>query len=242
MEPVQEEENTPVVAKKKVIVAIPGNNFSSKFLINWTNTMITLWSSNKYDIAIAAGTGSFVPFVRMQTLGLDTKRGIAQKPFNGDHFDIWVSIDSDILFTAEQVLELIASTEQHPVVSGYYRQEDLESFATIKSYDTNYYINNGTYEYMKNENIENWKSETSMKFMPVCYTGLGFFACTKEVLDKMTYPFFSGEQKNIVCEDGKVIVEMVPEDMHFCNNIQKAGFEIFLNTQLRVGHTKPIVI
>lgn len=242
MEPVNEEENTPVIAKKRVIIAIPGNNFSSKFLINWTNTMINLWSSNKYDIAISAGTGSFVPFVRMQTLGLDSKKDISQKPFNGDKFDIWVTIDSDILFNAEQVLELIASTEQHPVVSGMYRLEDLESFAAIKSFDTSYYAKNGNYEYMKNETIENWKSETSMKFMPVCYTGLGFFACTKEVLDKMTYPFFYGEQKNIVTDDGKVIVEMTTEDMNFCRNIQNAGFEIFLNTDLRVGHTKPIVI
>ena len=39
MEPVKEEENTPIIAKKRVIIAIPGNNFSSKFLINWTNTI-----------------------------------------------------------------------------------------------------------------------------------------------------------------------------------------------------------
>ena len=153
-----------------------------------------------------------------------------------------MTIDSDILFTAEQVLDLIASTEQHPVVSGMYRLEDLQRFAAVQSYDTGYYVKNGSYEYLKNETIENWKKETGMKFMPVCYTGLGFFACTKEVLDKMSYPFFCGDQQNIVCDDGKVVAEIIQEDFHFCKNIQKAGFEIFLNTDLRVGHTKPIVV
>jgi hypothetical protein len=36
--------------KKKVIIGIPGDIFSSKFLIAWSNALATLWSSDKYDI------------------------------------------------------------------------------------------------------------------------------------------------------------------------------------------------
>ena len=61
----------------------------------------------KYDIIISPATGSFVPFVRMATLGLDVLRGQEQKPFDGQPFDVWITIDSDIVFTFEQIEKLI---------------------------------------------------------------------------------------------------------------------------------------
>ena len=78
--------------------------------------------------------------------------------------------------------------------------------------------------------------------MPVHYTGMGFFACRKEVLDKLTYPYFNGKLEEIIAEDGKVIRDLSSEDVCFCKNIQAAGYEIVLDTDLRVGHLKPIVI
>jgi len=238
MEKVPEEE----VKKKKVIIAVPGDNFSSKFLINWTNTIITLWSSQKYDVAIAAGTGSFVPYVRMQTLGLDTKRGKDQKPFNGDNYDIWLTIDSDIMFTSEQVLRLLDATEKHPVVSGIYRMTDLEHFATVKSYDNSFFVENGKYEYLTNEYIEKWKSDTESTFMPVAYSGMGFMACRKEVLEKLSYPYFQSNVREISGKNGDVLIDLPSEDMAFCQNITQAGYEIVLDTGLRVGHSKQMMI
>ena len=38
------------VVKKKVVIGLPGNNFSSKFLVSWTSSLNTLWEMNKYDI------------------------------------------------------------------------------------------------------------------------------------------------------------------------------------------------
>jgi hypothetical protein len=43
----------------------------------------------------------------MKTLGLDVLRGADQKPFGGQvDYDIWLTIDSDIVFTPEQLIEL----------------------------------------------------------------------------------------------------------------------------------------
>jgi len=235
-----EEENKQ--PKKKVIISLPGDNFSSKFLISWSNILITLWSSNKYDIAISTGTGSFVSFVRMQTLGLDVLRGKDQKPFNGEPYDVWVTIDSDIIFTSEQVIELIENTTVHPVVSGLYRMQDLQNFAVVKTWDNEYFAKNGTFEFLNQEKLDAWKKETELKYMPVSYTGLGFFACRKEVLDKMEYPYFNGELKEINGENGVIIRDISSEDVNFCNNITKAGFEVVINTELRVGHMKKLII
>lgn len=230
------------VLKKKVILAIPGDSFSSKFLIAWSNTIISLWASPKYEFAIAPGTGSFVQYVRMQTLGLDVTRGVTQKPFNGDDYDIWLTIDSDIIFSADQIFELLDSTDKHPVVAGLYRMIDLQHFAVVKNWDMNYFAKNGTFEFLTQEKVDNWKSETGLKFMPVNYSGLGFFACRREVLDKMEYPYFNGEIKEVVSDKGVVMRDSSSEDVCFCHNIAKAGYEIVVNVDLRVGHLKSLVI
>lgn len=228
--------------KKTVIIALPGDNFSSKFLVSWTNTLSVLMGSNKYNIVIAPATGSYVSFVRMRTLGLDVRRGVMQKPFNGENYDIWVTIDSDIIFSPESIINLIEATEKHPVVSGMYRMADLVNLAAVKNWDTDYFLKNGTFEFLTEEAITTWKKETNLRFMPVHYTGLGFFACRKEVLDKMTYPYFNGKLEEIEGEDGKIIRDLSSEDVYFCKNIQAAGYEIVLDTDLRVGHLKPLVI
>ncbi len=225
-----------------MIIALPGDNFSSKFLVSWSNALASLWVSDKYEVAVAPGSGSFVTFVRMQTLGLDVKRGITQKPFNGDNFDIWVTIDSDVIFNAEHLMELIDATEKHPVVAGLYRMSDLEHFAVVKTWDHSYFAKNGTFEFLTQDAVNTWKSETGLKYMPINYTGMGFFACRKEVLDKMTYPYFNGDLKEVIGDDGVIMRDISSEDVNFCQNISKAGYEIVVNVDLRVGHLKPLVI
>ena len=64
------------IVKKKVVIGLPGNNFSSKFLVSWTSSLNTLWEMNKYDIIVSPGVSSYVSFARMQTLGLSNLRGI----------------------------------------------------------------------------------------------------------------------------------------------------------------------
>lgn len=241
MEPIKEE-NEVLVVKKTVIIAIPGDNFSSRFLVAWTNTLSVLLASGKYNIVIAPATGSYVSFVRMKTLGLDVRRGITQKPFNGENYDVWMTIDSDVIFSPESIISLIESTEKHPVVAGMYRMADLVNFAIVKNWDTDYFQKNGTFEFLTEESIAAWKKETELRYMPVHYTGLGFFACRKEVLDKLTYPYFDGKLEEIQCNDGKLIRDLSSEDVYFCKNILAAGYEIVIDTDLRVGHLKSIVI
>lgn len=240
MEAIKEENE--IVTKKTIIIAIPGDSFSSKFLVAWTNTLSVLIGSGKYNIIIAPATGSYVSFVRMRTLGLDVRRGITQKPFNGEHYDVWITIDSDIIFTPDSLISLIESTEKHPVVSGMYRMADLVNLATVKTWDTDYFTKNGTFEFLTEEAVAAWKKETELRYMPVHYTGMGFFACRKEVLDKLTYPYFDGKLEEIVGDDGKVLRDLSSEDVYFCKNIIAAGYEIVLDTDLRVGHLKPLVI
>jgi hypothetical protein len=232
----------PPVNIKKIVFALPGDNFSSKFLISWTATLGKLWETRKYDIMLSPATGSFVPFVRMATLGLDVLRGQEQKPFDGQPFDVWITIDSDIVFTFEQVEKLIESTDEHPVVAGMYRMSDLVNYAFVKDWDETYFKANGTFQFIKPEEVETWKKETEFKYYPVVYSGMGFMAVRKEVFDKIKYPYFDSEIATITTEDGKVIRDICSEDVSFCKKITQAGYQIMVNTDIRVGHIKPLII
>jgi hypothetical protein len=232
----------PPEVKKKIIFGLPGDNFSSKFLLSWTATINTLWESKKYDIIVSTGVSSYVTFARMQTLGLDVMRGIGQKPFDNIDFDVWITIDSDVIFTPQQVIELIESTEIHPVVAGMYRMSNLTSFAIVKDWDTEHFSKNGTFKFITPEEVTQWKTETSLKYMPVNYTGMGFFAMTRDVLRKMSYPYFNADMQEIITDEGKILRDLCSEDVAFCKNIQKLGIPIVINTDLRVGHNKLIVI
>ena len=58
----------------------------------------------------------------------------------------------------------------------------------------------------------------------------------------MTYPYFNSEIQEIITDDGKILRDICSEDVSFCKNILKLGIPIVINTDIRVGHNKLIVI
>jgi len=220
----------------KVIIALPGRTFSGGFMVNLLETVQFLKSKN-YTVMITNEYSSYVTYSRMKTLGLDVLKGADQKPFGGKiEYDVWVTIDSDIRFTPEQIIELIEDTKKYPVVSGLYRMEDLKHYACVKKWDVEHYITNGSFEFMKSD------EEIKDKYISVAYNGMGFFACRKGVIEKLKYPYFSYPLIEIEGKDGVMITETCSEDVSFCKNLTDAGIEITVNTTLRVGHEKTLVI
>ena len=215
-----------------VIISLPGNIFSGEFLKCWSTTLLEL--VKRYRIVVVNEHSSFVPFTRMKTLGLDTLRGVDQKPFNGEHFDVWMTIDSDQIFTHAQVIELIEDClHKHPCVSGLYRMSDQVHFACVKEWNTDVFKKNGNFKFLRDEDVVG-----APKYMKVAYNGMGFFACRKEVLYKMKYPYFYYPLQRF----DKNLVEMVSEDVAFCKNIKDAGYDVVVKPSLVVGHIKPFTI
>lgn len=222
---------------KKVVVALPGREYSGSFLKNWSNTLIELMKRG-YQVILINDYSSFVPFSRMKTLGLDVLQGASQVPYNGKlEYDVWVTIDSDIFFLPEQVIELIEDTEKYPVVSGLYRMIDMVHYAAVKTWDLEYFKKHGTFEFLKVKDLD-----TSQKYIKVAYNGMGFFACRKGVIENLRYPYFSYPLVEIEAEDGKLLRDMCSEDVAFCKNLKDAGYHVVVNTSLRVGHEKMLVI
>ena len=71
---------------------------------------------------------------------------------------------------------------------------------------------------------------------------MGFMALTKNAIDSLNYPYFYTELQEFKGTDGKLIREMCSEDVSFCRNLTKAGFDINVITNLRVGHEKALII
>jgi hypothetical protein len=231
------------VEKKRVILALPGDNFSSAFLMSLLATMNALLDSNKYQLIISPGISSYVTFARMQTLGLNVLRGSEQKVFDGEAFDYWITIDSDQVFAPVQIIDLLDSLETHPVVAGCYRMSNLTHYPVVEEWDTDFFKKNGSFEFMGVEKLETWKKENEGEnFLKVSYSGMGFFGMRKEVLDAMKYPYFDSEKTTIEGDKGVVLNDIMSEDVAFCKNIKKAGYDIMLKATLRVGHEKRVVL
>ena len=142
---------------KNLIIALPGREFSGSFITNWSKTLITLIQSG-YKVRLVNEYSSFVPFSRMKTLGLDVLRGADQKPFNGkSDYDVWLTIDSDIFFTPENIIELVEDTDKYPVVSGLYRMTDLKHYAAVKEWDMDQFKKSGTFDFLKVEDTDTFE-------------------------------------------------------------------------------------
>tara|TARA_Y100000389_G_scaffold191479_1_gene217721 strand:- start:3381 stop:4118 length:738 start_codon:yes stop_codon:yes gene_type:complete len=227
--------------KKKYIIALAfqGEQFSSKFLLCWTNTLSFLWQSGDYEFLIACGDNSSIFHSRLRTLGLNNE---IHTPFNNNKFDYWISIDNNMLFSPQHIIDLINSLEEHHVVSGLYKADDAINYNAIKNIDNNDFIKNGSFKYLVQDELDMWKKDMESKYIPVDYVGLSFFGARSEVLQKLEYPFFNGDNIILKKEDGTNYNIVPSEDYNFCKNIKDAGYQIMLNTDLRLGNAVKLVV
>tara|TARA_B110000305_G_scaffold229877_1_gene281343 strand:- start:70 stop:750 length:681 start_codon:yes stop_codon:yes gene_type:complete len=222
--------------KKNVIIAFPGKEFSGTFLMQWSESLLKL-SQLGYKIALTNDYSAYIPFTRMMTLGLDTMRGNEQKPFDGKvEYDVWVTIDSDVIFTPKHLIELIEDTDKYPVISGMYKMANSKYIAAVREWNLAHFIKNGVYEFIDPETFDK-----DIKHHEVAYVGMGFMACTREVLEKIEYPYFNYPTEELEV-DGKTISQIFSEDVSFSKRVTDAGYKIVINTDLRVGHEKKLIM
>ncbi len=215
-----------------VVISLPGKDFSHRFMKCWTDALLMLIASKKHTIMVTYGVSSFVSFARMQCLHLDVRRGTLQKPLPDIPYDVWVTLDSDMVFTPDQLMSLIDSTVDHPVVSGLYTDASGSSYMCVKEFK------NYASRFLDKPTLASWSSS---KYKTVDYVGLGFFAMRREVLEAMHYPYFNRDMVSKTT-DSVEMCDQNGEDVDFCLNIKDAGFRVRIDTSLVVGHEKMTVI
>jgi len=152
-------------------------------------------------------------FLTLQSCSLAYNRnGIWQRmKGNGD----LLFIDSDMVFTPEDVAKIEKHLETYDIIGGLYQLTNGE-LAILDRVP-------GDYEFIKPKD----------GIFEVGACGTGFMGISQRVIDKLgDEPFNSVIEGNITHGD----------DVSFCHRAREAGFKVFVDSDIRVGHIKTHIL
>ena len=220
---------------KKIVFCLPGRGCSYIFLKNFVQMCFDM-VQNGMSIQISQDYSSMVNFARCKCLGANVLRGPDQVPWDGKlAYDYQLWIDSDIVFNTQKFLQLVLMEKD--IAAGWYMTEDGSTTSVAHWLDEDNFRNNGGV--MNHETGETMSKRK--KPFTVDYTGFGWVLIKHGVWehDKMKYPWFAPKMQ--VFESGEV-QDMCGEDVSFCLDALDAGFDIWCDPRIRVGHEKNRVI
>ena len=185
-------------------------------------------------------------------------------------YQLW--IDSDIVFNTEKFYQLVLNAipeeaiskeevkqtvknekgedveqtgfklnidpeKEREIVAGWYCTEDGKTTSVAHWLDEDDFRGNGGV--MNHETIDSITKRK--KSFTVDYTGFGWLLIKKGVFESegLPYPWFAPKMQ--VFESGEV-QDMCGEDVSFCLDAKEAGFEIWCDPRIRVGHEKTRII
>ena len=220
----------------KVIFCMPGRTYSREFLLGWTD-LIMQASARGHQCMVSQQYTSCVHFARAKCLGGDVLKGPNQKPFQGQvDYDVMMWIDSDMVFRPDDFFALLESP--HDVTAGLYMMENMQEFAAVKDWDKEHFAKHGSFKFLRPDDIAGAQDSDESRYQKVAYSGMGWMMIRKGVVEDLKYPWFYGPLEVI----NESVVEMNSEDVSFCKALEAAGHPIYVDTKVRVGHQKALVI
>ena len=231
-----------LIKGKKIVFCLPGRGVSYVYLKNFVQLCFDLVQCGA-SIQISQDYSSMVNFARCKCLGANVLRGPNQIPWDGKlEYDYQLWIDSDIVFNSEKFFQLFLDAnpegeKQREIVAGWYCTEDGRTTSVAHWLEEDDFRSNGGV--MNHETIESMSKRK--KPFTVDYTGFGWLLIKKGVFEHegLPYPWFAPKMQ--VFESGDV-QDMCGEDVSFCLDAIEAGFKIWCDPRIRVGHEKTRVI
>lgn len=214
---------------KTIVICLPGNMYSGKFMTNFLELFMHIRSRGGVPI-VSQQYSSMVNFARCKVAGADVTRGKHQKPFGGQHYDYMLWIDSDIIFSTQKFDKLLSMDCE--VASGWYSQPG-GSTPVVETMDDDYFREHGTYRFITAEEMEQRKFAFRAD-----YIGFGWVLVKQGVFERMDYPWFAPKLQDL----GNGLQDMCSEDVAWCLDAHKLGIDIYVDPQVRVGHEKTQVI
>lgn len=213
-----------------IVFCLPGKTFSGEFLDSWTD-LLGYCHEKGINYVVSRQYSAVVYYARNLCLSGDILRGNNQKPFNGVfNYTHIMWIDSDIVFKRDHFEALLRYDLD--VISGIYMMKGGKYFATVKKWDEEYFKEHGTFQFLIEKDIENHK-----ELMEVDYTGFGFILIKRHVHEALEYPWFRPLWHEVgQCKD------FSSEDTAICRLMQDAGFKIYIDPKIRVGHLKEVIL
>lgn len=199
---------------------LPGKTFSAEFLVAWSNTLLSLISSNKTFMF----NSLYSPIVQETRNWLFNTTSKPSIGLTDDLFDGRIRpkkvifLDDDIVWSVGDMFKILDS--DYDFICGPYISGDHRSIAAG----------------IDEQRIPISYLDTVNYPIEVSYTGLGFCAVKFEVLEKLKAPWF--EVKYTKQEDGTY--HMTGEDVNFCNKIRELGYSIYLDPSIQLKHMKTV--
>ena len=215
--------------QKTVVICMPGNTYSGKFMINFLELFMHIKALGGIPI-VSQQYSSMVNFARCKVAGADALKGKNQAPFNGQHYDYMLWIDSDIIFSTQSFDKLVSM--DCDVASGWYSQPG-NTTPVVEKMDDDYFRSNGSYQFITSDEME--KRKFSFK---ADYIGFGWVLVKQGIFERMEYPWFAPKLQDL----GNGIQDMCSEDVAWCHDAHKLGIDIYVDPQVRVGHEKTQII
>jgi hypothetical protein len=149
---------------KRIVLCLPGKYYSGVFLYRLCDALAR-FAGSQYQMRMSQSYDPNIYHVRNLVLGA-TGDNPDQLPFDGNPYDELLWIDSDVIFTYEDIARLL----QHdvPMVSGLYRSV------------------NGNYVCAP---VNGTKARDD-GLLPVPWNGLGFTKMKSGVVESVGYPWF----------------------------------------------------
>ena len=220
----------------KVVFCLPGTTFSWRFLQCWTNT-INYCLANGIQPLVSQAQSNNVYMVRNKCLGADVMRGAEQQPFNGqlDYSKI-VWLDADSVWTPQQLQRLL----NHDVaIVGALQPFEGGSGYTCGWLDAGFFKANGYMPYLTDEKLKTAQlAENGLLLVDYC--GLGMLVVKRGVYEALPYPWHRPVWFNYTI-NGKEVTDFSMDDVGWAMQAKQAGFQVYVDPAVRIGHEKTVV-
>lgn len=216
----------------RIVVCIPGRQFSGNFLDCWTQLFGSLLK-NGFQVKLSREYTCTLPIVRHKCLGVSGFGPRRKTLFNGE-YDYILWIDSDQIFLPKHFEYLYADAEGGlEVVSGYYNYADLSGCALG-------WIEGDDFKHVTRETGELMKKAKDENRLVACdWVGMGFMLIKKGVFERIDYPYFAHPEQ--LMQEG-TFLDVLGEDLYFGKKLKDAGIPIHVDPRVRVGHEKMTIL
>ena len=239
-----ESKMNPLGRPLTIVFALPGDQFSSKFLLSWT-MLFNYCVNHNINPLVTNHNLENIYYTRNACMGGNNISGIDQKPLGGEiNYDFVMWIDPNMVFTVENFTKLLAHDVD--VIGGIYLKDAGKHFNTCRELDNNYFVRNGHFEYFAGEELLKRRENKDEPVLDVDFTGMGWMLVKRGVFEKMSYPWFKPEYFEIKTIDGSnnenTIREFTSDEVGFCMTAKNLGFTVKVDTDVVVGIEKPVVV
>lgn len=207
-----------------LIIATPGHSMMGSYVKSLLSAL-SLLSEKGISWTFTNGYSSNVGDAREVTLSGTYHNSINNsQPLSGQiTYDKILWIDSDIAFTAEDVMRLYESDKD--IISGAY----LLPGGEVAAYET---LGKAGLAYNTILALDN----------PLKIEGCGFgFLCVKQgVFEQMSRPWFKQVTHTMELDNKIIEFPLMGEDLSWCKRALNLGYEIWLDPKVKLTHHKTI--